>query len=179
MNVHKQARTEFYRRLAELADRPSRPTASHGIAWPSGDPDRPRCFHSVVVLAYIGDFDQPDRRSTTSWTLVGPPIPRIHVDHAMAMLSRAQQQRWSGHRTCDGLWRMADRPLELTVATHELADFAGWVHSWTQAADLGDPSLIPDPPHRLEHDRSQYQLLTTAYEWTAAAAEQYDRRRPG
>ena len=66
--------------------------------------------------------------------------------------------------------------LELTVALEELADFAPWVVAWTQAADIRDAALIPALPHVLQFPRTAEELLKADYEWTARAAEEYERR---
>jgi len=166
----------FYDRLAAaVADgMPTSRSASSGMAWRS---DVAGVYHHVLVLPYVGDFERPERQDLRSWTLGGPPIPRIHVNHYDFRLSRAQKRRWLGGNGPDEAWQPSPHMLELTVALEELGDFAPWVAAWARAAQANDPMLLPAPPHPLEHPRTSEHLLRTAYEWTARAAEEYERRR--
>jgi len=176
-------RSAFLDRLAAVVAPalPTRKSSRSGIAWRS---DVAGVYHHVVVLPYVGDFEHPERQSLRSWTLSGPPIPRIHVNHYDFWVSQAQQRRWSGlARRQAGVggpedaWHSSRHVLELTVALDELLDFAPWVAAWIRAVEANDPALLLALPHPLEHPRTAEYLLATAYEWTARASEEYERRR--
>jgi len=173
-----EVRSAFYDRLiAAVAGRtPSRRSMTSGIAWRSV---RAGVYHHVLVLPYIGDFEHPERQGWRSWTTGGPPIPRIHINDYYFRVSHAQERRWSAAGAPPhGVWCGSNHVLELTVAIEELADFAEWAVRWTQAVDVGDPALLPDPPHPLEYPRTPEELLKTSYEWTARAAAEYELRLP-
>jgi hypothetical protein len=172
----KAIRGVFYDRLAAaVADgMPTHRSASPGMAWRS---DVAGVYHHVLVLPYIGDFEHPERQSVRSWTLSGPPIPRIHVNHYDFRVSQAQKRRWSGANGPDEAWQPSRHVLELTVALNELVDFAPWVAAWARAVEADNPAMLPALPHPLEHPRTPEQLLRTAYEWTAQASKEYEGRR--
>ena len=175
MNPRAIRRTFYDRLIAAVADRtPSRRSMMFGIAWRAR---MPGIYHHVLVLPYIGDFEHPERENWRSWALSGPPVPRIHVNHYYFCPSHAQEFRWPAAGAAPhGLWIRSGHMLELTVALEELADFAPWVVAWTQAADIRDAALIPALPHALQFPRTAEELLKADYEWTARAAEEYERR---
>jgi hypothetical protein len=177
MNPRAVRRAFYDRLIAAVADGvPSRRSMTSGIAWRSGVAD---VYHHVLVLPYVGSFEYPERQDWRSWTLGGPPIPRIHLNHIMFFPSHAQELRWSAAGAPPhGLWRGSDHVLELTVALEELPDFAPWIVAWTHAADIRSAALLPTLPYPLQFPRTAEELLKTSYEWTLEASEQYERRRP-
>ena len=171
-HIYKRVRGEFYERIAASVDMPTRITATQGVAWPT--PGNPWRYNSLIVLPYVGDFDNPVRYSPY-WTVRGAPIPRVHLNHYSRDPSRAQQFRWAGVMDYSRIAAMSRHGLELTVDLGELVDFAPWVLGWLEAVEKSDASLMPIPPHRLERERTPDDLLRTRYEWSLAAHEDYHR----
>jgi hypothetical protein len=172
--IYKRVRREFYEHIAASVAMPTRVTATQGVAWPT--PGNPRRYNSLIVLPYVGDFDNPVRYSPY-WTVRGAPIPRIHLNHYAWDPSRAQQFRWAGVRDYSRIAAMSQHELELTVDLGELVDYAPWVLGWLAAVEKTDASLMPTPPHPLEHHSTPEELLKTRYEWTLTAHQDYERRR--
>ena len=172
--IYKRVRRDFYERIAASVDMPTRITATCGIAWPR--PGDPWHYNSLIVLPYVGDFDHPVRYSPY-WTVLGAPIPRIHLNHYSWVPSRAQQFRWAGVRDYGRIAAMSKHTLELTVDLGELVDFAPWVLGWLAAVERSDAVVMPMPPHRLERDTPPEGLLRTRYEWTLTAHRDYEHRR--
>ena len=172
----KRVRRQFYERISSLVRTPTRFTSSQGIAWPTFK--TPWEFNSLIVLPYVGSFDQPGQRYPNG-TLRGTPLPRIHLNHYWHEPSKAQVRRWFGTNIQGRPAVMSQHSLELTVGVDELVDFAPWVLDWLEAVENDDVELIPTPPHPLHPTRMDCDLLKSRYEWSAKAHQEYRRRRCG
>ena len=169
----KQIRREFYERIASLVKTPSRFTPTQGIAWPTFKVSQE--FNSVIVLPYIGSFDQPGQHYPNG-TLRGAPIPRIHLNHYSYDSSKAQIRRWFGTNIYDRPAVMSQHSLELTVGMDELVNFAPWVLGWLEAAEDQNAELIPTPPHPLYPTTANSHLMHNRNVWSEKAYQEYRKR---
>ena len=172
----KRVRLEFYERIASLVKTPTKFTATGGIAWPTFK--TPWEFNSLIVLPYVGSFDQPGQRYPNG-TLRGVPIPRIHLNQYCYEPSKVQLRRWFGTNIHSRPAVMSQHSLELTVGLEELVDFAPWVLDWLKAVEQDEARLVSTPPHPLHPTRMDCDLLKSRYEWSAKAHQEYRRRRCG
>lgn len=153
---------------------PTRPTSTRGVAWRSACR---QTFHHVLILPYIGAFKYPQSAASGAWSLDGPPVPRIHLNHISYEPSKARRRLWSREDERYHLpWTSFGNKLELTVAVRELVDFVPWVVAQARAMEADDPGLIAPPPHPLEFDRTPDELMRMDYAWTMAASADYWRR---
>lgn len=168
MNVHRKTRSEFYRRLSAIVDMPTRPSSIYGILWRSAVPGH---YHSLVVLAYVGCFEQ---KYTDNYPR---PVPRIHLnDLVYREPSKAQQVRWAKPNKLLKAWCPVARYLEITVTMDELLDFVPWIARWAEAIDAKDSTLILPSPHPLELTQGPLRY-THGYLWTKAADSEYRAHR--
>ena len=173
VRTRKRLRREFYERIADLVNTPTRFTPTQGIAWPTLR--TPWEFNSLIVLPYTGDFDRPFQYYPNG-TLRGVPLPRIHLNHLWLEPSKSQIRRWFGTNTYGRPAVMSQHSLELTVDLNELPDFAPWVLGWLKAAEDQNAELIPTPPHPLYPTRMASDVLRSRNQWTYAAHREYRRR---